>query len=280
MICWPPAPEAVEKALAAAIESVGLKCVHFPLSPLEPLAQARLFLRRTSRPVRPSDFAVATSTIGLGAEAADDVLQPQMPHAELLALAETPRLKYLQGNPRRIIAAAQGLGPLERPASRRAESADSSRPIRFLSIPGTLTNPLGGLPSPPISGSSGTNNHVQTNVDTCPNQTSHSAEDLTSSMDGHNSQTPSVAGDADLPVRRVQLLRPDGRSKQEWLPREMKIREVLLEYTPKSLAGVAEIMVLGCRARPDAVLSDFPDDPSLGFLVLELRKRVEEDDEW
>lgn len=81
--------------------------------------------------------------------------------------------------------------------------------------------------------------------------------------------------------RRVRLLRPDGRSRDEWLLRSTPISQVLEAYSPKRLANAAILYVAGCYAPTDALLGDFPDDPELGLLVLEFRSGTQSDnEEW
>jgi len=194
--------------------AAGLKPVRFVLRSLEPLAQARLFLRRASRPLYASDFR--RQSVEEDDKLKDDMVAPQLPHKELSALAQTPRMRELGGNPRCIIAAARGLDSLERSISSASDSSCS-------------------LPSTPRA----------------------------STGNG---------------LRRVRLVRlSDGRARDEWLRRETRIAQVLEEHTPRALRGAAEIVVMGCRAHPDAMLEDFPDDEALGLLVLGLRARSEDD---
>lgn len=185
----------------AAATAAGLKPVRFPLGPLDPFTQARLFLQRASRPLYTSDLE--------GGERSEELITPKPSHTELLALAETPRLRMLDGNPRSIIQAAQALPHVLEP--RETGSAPSS-------MPGT---PRG--------------------------------------------------------LRRVRLVRPDGKARDEWLRSDLRIEEVLAHYKPRTINGAAEIAVMGCRAHPDALLADFPDDDTLGWLVLEMRAMAEND---
>jgi len=80
--------------------------------------------------------------------------------------------------------------------------------------------------------------------------------------------------------RRVRLLRPDGRSRDEWLPRAVTISQVLEDFCPKGLSGSAAIFVADCYAPPDALLGDFPEDETAGLLVLEFRSNSLLHNDW
>jgi len=188
-------------AADAAATASGLKPVRFLLGPLEPLAQARLFLRRASRPLYTSDLG--------GAQNSEEPIAPRPSHGELAALAEMPRLRILGGNPRKIIQAAQAL-------------PHALEPTQVSSAPNSLPGTPRGL-------------------------------------------------------RRVRLVRPDGRARDEWLRGDLRIDEVLRLYKPKTISGAAEIAVMGCRAHDDALLADFPDTGESGLLVLEMRAPEEND---
>merc|ERR1712216_689341 len=54
--------------------------------------------------------------------------------------------------------------------------------------------------------------------------------------------------------RRVRLLRPDGRARDEWLPRTASIAQVLKDHCPKELRGAASIFVAGFHSPPDSLL--------------------------
>lgn len=78
--------------------------------------------------------------------------------------------------------------------------------------------------------------------------------------------------------RRVRLVRPDGKTKDEWLPRRASVLKIMEEYSPQALRSEAEIFIAGCRAPPEALIADFPDDEVSGLLILEFRRR--EEDVW
>lgn len=217
------APVPSSEAIAA-----GLKPVRFRLGPLEPLAQARLFLLRASRPLYSSDLGDLGAFSACAADEAPLAARP--PPAELIALSETPRLRALGGNPRRIVAAAQGLGPLR-------------------CLGGTPDGPP-SLPASPRAGAG---------ASTGPGLPSAAT-------------TPALSA-----LRRVRLVRPDGRVRNEWLRRGARVAEVLAEYTPAELRGDlhAEAVIMGCRAHPDALLADFPEGEEP--LVFEMRAKAEDD---
>jgi len=78
--------------------------------------------------------------------------------------------------------------------------------------------------------------------------------------------------------RRVRLVRPDGKVKDEWLPAGASLADVLVGHCPKTLRGAADIFIGGCRAPSEATLTDFHDNVELGLLVLEFHPRDHEDD--
>jgi len=81
--------------------------------------------------------------------------------------------------------------------------------------------------------------------------------------------------------RKVRLLRPDGRAREEWLPRAVHIAKVVEDFCPKGICGTqAVVFIAGCHAPPDALLGDFPDDEKSGLLILQFRNRCMHDDEW
>jgi hypothetical protein len=82
---------------------------------------------------------------------------------------------------------------------------------------------------------------------------------------------PLVESAAHSTRRRVRLVRPDGRPRDEWLQRTASIAQVLEEYCPKDLCGQGAIFVAGCHAPCDSLLGEFPDDEQLGLLILNFR---------
>lgn len=108
--------------VAGAAAAVGLKPVQFPLGPLEPLAQVRLFMRRAPRMLYTCDFGLQTPTA--------DAVQPQSSPAELLVLADSPLLLALAGNPRRIVSVAQGLSALSRPHDRAEDPSPGNAKLQ------------------------------------------------------------------------------------------------------------------------------------------------------
>lgn len=104
--------------------AAGLKPVVFPLGPLEPIAQARLFLRRAPRPLYACELSGGPAQLGGPAAKGEILLAPPRRPAELLAIAEASWLCTLGGNPARIVAAAQMLGPAK--AAGRSDAADAS----------------------------------------------------------------------------------------------------------------------------------------------------------
>eukprot|EP00931_Biecheleriopsis_adriatica_P066036 TRINITY_DN40460_c0_g1_i1.p1 TRINITY_DN40460_c0_g1~~TRINITY_DN40460_c0_g1_i1.p1 ORF type:complete len:186 (+),score=20.21 TRINITY_DN40460_c0_g1_i1:3-560(+) len=93
-----------------------------------------------------------------------------------------------------------------------------------------------------------------------------------------SSSVVSTPRDSAGSLRRVRLVRPDGKTRDEWLRRETLISDLVVKHSPKALEGMAEVVIMGCRAQPESTLNDFPDNEDLGLLVLELRAR--EEDDW
>lgn len=78
--------------------------------------------------------------------------------------------------------------------------------------------------------------------------------------------------------RRVRLLRPDGRTKDEWISQESRISDILELFAPRELGSSADIFIDGCHAQLNMPLSSFEEDPGLGILVIEFRRR--DSDDW
>lgn len=78
--------------------------------------------------------------------------------------------------------------------------------------------------------------------------------------------------------RRARLMRPDGKTKDEWLSKESKIADVIQMFAPREMRDSADIFIDGCRAQPSMPISSFRDDPSQGILVIEFRSR--NGDDW
>jgi len=73
-------------------------------------------------------------------------------------------------------------------------------------------------------------------------------------------------------------MRPDGRTKDEWISQESHIADVLELFAPRELGDSADIFIAGCHAQLNMPLSSFKEDPSLGILVIEFRRR--DGDDW
>jgi len=90
--------------IRATVTSAGAKPVRFVLGPLEPLAQARLFMRRAGRPIYKSEVMDEEEN---RADSADkEVWHVQRP-ADYLLLAASKLLRPHGGNPQNISQAAQ-----------------------------------------------------------------------------------------------------------------------------------------------------------------------------
>lgn len=222
----PPAKGADACAGPPSAGSGRLKRIYFPLGPLDPVQQAQLFLRRATRPLYLFEFLEQRGAPS--SEAEPVILQPRRA-AEFIALADTPLLSKLGGNPARIISASQRLSK-EKPC--------------FASAGGTLDARVDG-------------GDVSAGGDSL----------LKRSNDSDSSQE----------YCRVQLVRPDGNSKHEWLPRPMRIADVIAQFCPRKLHGCADIFISGCRAQPSACLADFSGIGGTVVLVLEFRARVVEE---
>eukprot|EP00928_Gymnodinium_smaydae_P061766 TRINITY_DN45779_c0_g1_i1.p1 TRINITY_DN45779_c0_g1~~TRINITY_DN45779_c0_g1_i1.p1 ORF type:complete len:541 (+),score=57.49 TRINITY_DN45779_c0_g1_i1:32-1624(+) len=94
---------------AVAAMDNGLKPVSFKLGPIEPIAQAKLFLRRASRPLRVSELGTLHCEQSVVLPADGIVPPPQRP-VDFLRLASSPMFVALDGNPGRIVRTAARLG--------------------------------------------------------------------------------------------------------------------------------------------------------------------------
>jgi hypothetical protein len=100
-----PGADAAAGPLAAA---AGLKLVRFDVLPLEPIVQAKLFLHRAGRPLFTCELeGDAGADVSLGKS--EIVVYPRRP-ADFMALAASPLIRRLGGNPVRIGRAAERLG--------------------------------------------------------------------------------------------------------------------------------------------------------------------------
>ena len=65
----------------------------------------------------------------------------------------------------------------------------------------------------------------------------------------------------------VQL--PMVKVRDEWIRGDLSISDVLaMDYTPKSIAGRAEVVVMGCRAHPDVLLDKRVAPMLLAFIIV------------
>ncbi|CAE7580116.1 unnamed protein product [Symbiodinium natans] len=104
--------------LKAQLGSLNVKPTKMELGPLQPLAQARLFLCRAARPLY--DFELHEQGSGKPSTPPKIAEGFGQTLGDLLALAELPWLRSLSGNPSHIVDAAQALKPWE---ATKAESA-------------------------------------------------------------------------------------------------------------------------------------------------------------
>lgn len=90
--------------------SLNVKPTKMELGPLQPLAQARLFLCRAARPLY--DFELAGEP-GANAPSTPPKIAEGFGQAlgDLMVLAELPWMRDFEGNPSRIVDAAQALKP-------------------------------------------------------------------------------------------------------------------------------------------------------------------------
>merc|ERR1712050_113318 len=81
----------------------GLKPTQFNVGPIDPLAQAKLFLRRVGRPLYV--WEVFGKSVDASADGAEIFKCKNL--SELLRLAETPKIRALNGNLVQLVAFAQ-----------------------------------------------------------------------------------------------------------------------------------------------------------------------------
>lgn len=206
----------LEASAGPVIAAAGLKLVRFPVPPLEPIAQARLLLRRSSRPLYSFEVSeeLGVSLKARPPSATASILCPRCP-ADFLALASSPLLRDLGGIPARIVAAAHKL---------RSVAVEEKTP------PLPECQPL----SP---------------------------------------ARPSIQK-----LAKVRLVRPDGRTRDELLPQEWLISDVISRLAPREMCGAADVFIKGFRAQPSMPLMAFQDLEEQGLLLLEFR--VQAGDDW